>query len=248
MEEKAELPEHAASIIHRDDMTRDEIAACCLANADSMHEFSNLGRLLKAAAAIIAHPANAEGGEREKVLAVLNRWFDGTLRIDPKSELVSDLAALSSPVVGDVAAHGSCFECRADLVGPFCPFCNPEIGRALSPPLPQGDSGAGGKFITFSEAGDYGNAVISPDEPAEGCYWTLIGVGPNEVQNRQAQAIVAAINRASPTASTPPIDPSATERMRAALQTLVNRYGFHDDGSPKDWSEYVEARAALGET
>ena len=31
-----------------------------------------------------------------------------------------------------------------------------------------------------------------------------------------------------------------------ALKTLVSRYGYEDDNiTPKDWSEWVEARAAL---
>ncbi len=36
------------------------------------------------------------------------------------------------------------------------------------------------------------------------------------------------------------------EELVAALQTLVNRYGYEDDNvTPKDWSEYVAARSAI---
>lgn len=50
-----------------------------------------------------------------------------------------------------------------------------------------------GKYITFSESGEHGNAVVSP-EISDGVYWTLIGSGPDWDQNRQAAEIVRRLN------------------------------------------------------
>lgn len=63
-----------------------------------------------------------------------------------------------------------------------------ELAR-LRAPVPLGN------HIRFSPAEDgVGNAVVCPDEPEDGCYWTLIGSGPNADQNRIAQAICDTLN------------------------------------------------------
>lgn len=38
---------------------------------------------------------------------------------------------------------------------------------------------------------------------------------------------------------------AAAPDLYEALDRLVTKYGFHDDGTPKDWTEYQDARAAL---
>ena len=55
-----------------------------------------------------------------------------------------------------------------------------------------------GKYITISRAEkDTGNAVISPRDPHPGCYWTLIGAGPDDQQNALAEVICDALNAAA---------------------------------------------------
>jgi hypothetical protein len=55
-----------------------------------------------------------------------------------------------------------------------------------------------GKNITVSLADpENGNAVISPEEPERGCYWTLIGAGPEDHQNALAELICSALNNAT---------------------------------------------------
>ena len=52
-----------------------------------------------------------------------------------------------------------------------------------------------GRFITISQAEEnVGNAVLSPEEDEPGCYWTLIGQGPEDQQNALAEIIAAALN------------------------------------------------------
>lgn len=51
-----------------------------------------------------------------------------------------------------------------------------------------------GRYLTLSLAGDgIGNAVLSPEEPSEKGYWTLIGSGDNDYQNRVGRLILAAL-------------------------------------------------------
>lgn len=64
---------------------------------------------------------------------------------------------------------------------------------ALRTPKGEGAE-AVGRYITFNPSSEEGNAVISPDAPAEGVYWTLIGSGPNLDQNALAADIVARLN------------------------------------------------------
>lgn len=43
------------------------------------------------------HPIRGEGEPIDRVMAVLNYWFDGSRRIDRNSEMVKQLAALAHP-------------------------------------------------------------------------------------------------------------------------------------------------------
>ena len=72
---------------------------------------------------------------------------------------------------------------------------------------PAGEAVRGvGRFITMSDADpDTGNAVLSPDEPTDGVYWTLIGTGgSDDTQNRLGERMVAAINAGVAALSTRP--------------------------------------------
>lgn len=52
-----------------------------------------------------------------------------------------------------------------------------------------------GKNITLFPADPTsGNAVISPEDPEAGCYWTLIGQGPDEQQNALGELIRGFLN------------------------------------------------------
>lgn len=68
------------------------------------------------------------------------------------------------------------------------------IESAVSEIAPAQPPAALGDRITFSPSGDHGCAVISPDEPDDGVYWTLIGSGPDADQNAIAAQIVARLN------------------------------------------------------
>jgi hypothetical protein len=57
-----------------------------------------------------------------------------------------------------------------------------------------GSGSSVGLRISFSPSGPHGCAVVSPDEPAEGVYWTLIGSGPDHIQNDLARQIVERLN------------------------------------------------------
>lgn len=116
-------------------------------------------------------------------------------------------------------------------------------------------AGAGGIWpngikISFSEA-EYGvgNAVISPDDDSDGPYWTLIGGGSNEEQNRIAAFIVEAVNRFA-TLSTPPA-PSASVEGVATI--IYDAMGYERRGAPVDidgkpygsWKVACDAAAAV---
>ena len=64
---------------------------------DAHHFASNLRPLF-------ARPATSAASEVEgvdRVMAVLNHWFDGRMRVDRNSEMVAQLAALASPPVSE---------------------------------------------------------------------------------------------------------------------------------------------------
>lgn len=68
-----------------------------------------------------SRPATSEASEVEgvdRVMAVLNHWFDGRMRVDRNSEMVAQLAALASPPVS---------ERERELEGALAPFA--EIGQ-----------------------------------------------------------------------------------------------------------------------
>lgn len=96
-------------------------------------------------------------------------------------------------------------------------FSETYLAALSTPSLSGGGSGSSvGLRISFSPSGPHGCAVVSPDEPAEGVYWTLIGSGPDHIQNDLARQIVERLNAPEQT------DGSGGELLEA-LVTEVNR-------------------------
>jgi hypothetical protein len=83
--------------------TADEIKAVVMAwlDADDPASWGDFEKRLNAAVSDEASPVvpAPEGEAVDRVMAVLNYWFDGSRRIDRNSEMVAQLAALASPVV-----------------------------------------------------------------------------------------------------------------------------------------------------
>lgn len=66
---------------------------------DEAKMFDRLADMNRAKRAAENAPPVPEKEAVDRVMAVLNHWFDGSRRIDRNSEMVAQLAALASPVV-----------------------------------------------------------------------------------------------------------------------------------------------------
>lgn len=85
----------------------------------------SINKLCSRGATLTAAPVREEGGAVDRVMAVLNYWFDGTRRIDRNSEMVRQLAALATRsddkpegVAVSVAARALLDACIADFGDP----------------------------------------------------------------------------------------------------------------------------------
>lgn len=54
-----------------------------------------------------------------------------------------------------------------------------------------------GRYITFVPAGPENNAVIHAAVPSDDIYWTLIAVGPDDLQNNLGRQLVETLNHGS---------------------------------------------------
>jgi hypothetical protein len=74
--------------------------------------------IASAASPVVPAP---EGEVVDRVMAVLNYWFDGLGRVDRNSEMVAQLAALASPVVPAPEGEVVCSGCEGRPVFPNVP-------------------------------------------------------------------------------------------------------------------------------
>lgn len=102
--------------------------ADCMPSASVCVEVANA---VNAAKEVINRPATsaASEGAVDRVMAVLNHWFDGRARIDRNSDMVAQLAALASP---PVSAEGleECDTCgRLKVMGCRCDYASPPVSE-----------------------------------------------------------------------------------------------------------------------
>lgn len=109
---------------------------------------------------------------------------------------------------------------------------------------------AGGE-LTFTEAGEHGNCVISPEGSSE-AYFTLIGGGDDQAQNALAAQICRAVNSITPPAPERKEDAMAASLMRITA-IVEGLYGFLDLGpnSPEElkenWTAWCDEKAKAWE-
>ena len=98
---------------------------------------------------------------------------------------------------------------------------------------PGGEAERGvGRVITLSKAdSDTGNAVISPDEPTSGMYWTLIATGgTDEDQNRIGARICDAINAGVSALAATPAGESAGVALDLGPEEISYQVEQDEDG------------------